>query len=111
MFETAHQHWERNRLEIRTSPIPFKTQFKTMVMTGMSETEGGQTDEGGRRRHRRLSTVKDCNCKVQMTQFEQLGNEQQQTNEQTIEEQSPFRLVKSGRLSLPCPKQTHQNHR
>ncbi len=28
LFVTAHQHWERNRLQIGTSPIPFETQFK-----------------------------------------------------------------------------------
>ncbi|KAI2505037.1 hypothetical protein MHU86_9393 [Fragilaria crotonensis] len=36
MFDTAHQHWERSRLVMGTSPIPFQTQFKpggTMVMT------------------------------------------------------------------------------
>jgi exonuclease III len=35
LFDTASQHWERNRLAIGTSPIPFKTTFKpggTMVM-------------------------------------------------------------------------------
>ncbi|KAI2490363.1 hypothetical protein MHU86_24203 [Fragilaria crotonensis] len=36
MFDTAKQHWERNRLVLGTSPISFTTQFKpggTMVMT------------------------------------------------------------------------------
>lgn len=36
MFDTAKQHWERNRLVLGTSPISFATQFKpggTMVMT------------------------------------------------------------------------------
>jgi hypothetical protein len=74
----------------------------------MSETEGGQTDEGGRRHildkqttqteKRGISTrlqvlqSKDFNCKVLMTQFERWW-QQTATNEQTIEEQSPFRIV------------------
>ena len=36
VFDTASQHWERHRLVIGTSPIPFTTPFKpggTMVMT------------------------------------------------------------------------------
>jgi hypothetical protein len=36
LFDTASQHWERNRLVIGTSPIPFSTPFKpggTLVMT------------------------------------------------------------------------------
>jgi hypothetical protein len=54
-----------------------------------------QTAQRGLSTRLRVSTVKDCNCKVhqQLTQFERLANKQQQTNKQTIEEQSPFRLV------------------
>ena len=41
IFDTARQHWDRHRLVISTSPIPFKTQFKpggTMVLTTGSLT-------------------------------------------------------------------------
>ena len=36
LFDTAHQHWERHRLAIGTTPIQFKTPFKpggTMIMS------------------------------------------------------------------------------
>ena len=36
VFDTAGQHWERHRIAIGTSPIPFKTPFKpggTMILT------------------------------------------------------------------------------
>ena len=41
IFDTARQHWERHRVAIGTTPIPFKTPFKpggTMIMTTGSLT-------------------------------------------------------------------------
>ena len=41
LFDTAKQHWERHRLVIGTTPIPFKTPFKpggTLVLTTGSLT-------------------------------------------------------------------------
>jgi hypothetical protein len=91
----------------------------------MSETEGGQTDEVGRRQHRgqaddiadkqttsrtsrrhrrqgedlvqgyEILQSKDFDCKIQqMTQFKRLW-QQMPTNEQTIEEQLPYRVIKT----------------
>ena len=41
LFDTASQHWERNRLTIGTTPIPFKSMFKpggTLILTVGSTT-------------------------------------------------------------------------
>ena len=102
-------HHGRIKCLPQACPRPKEARRTRLDADNIVDKQTTQTAKRGLSTRLQVSTVKDCNCKVQMTQFEQLGNKQQRaaTNKQMIEEQSPFglpfRLVKSGRLSSPCP--------